>query len=157
MNEDIQREAREARERMLAEQSEHTAAWHADCVSDPDGRFSTVAHTHEGETGWWLFPSEVAEREIGRPGPRTMARRHVHASNEDEGRLSITEAWAYEDGRQAGRQEILKELADMSEHQLTADGHLAERTGRHVRPADRMAERAQDIIDRAVSEGKLPG
>lgn len=32
---------------------------HSQCVADPDGRYSTIAHTHEGETGWWLFPSEV--------------------------------------------------------------------------------------------------
>jgi hypothetical protein len=105
---------------------------HDDCISTPDGRFSSVAHTHEGQKGWWLFPGEAddvaarqrleeaehqrssgvstygpaADAQIrrGRPGPRTMAQREADRmwTGEDAGRLTITECWAFEDGRQAG-------------------------------------------------------
>ena len=54
---------RAARDRMLTEQAEHSGQLHAECVSDPNGQFSTVAHTHEGQRGWWLFSSEIRPEE----------------------------------------------------------------------------------------------
>lgn len=32
---------------------------HSECFSVES--FNSSAHTHEGQTGWWLFPSEVPE------------------------------------------------------------------------------------------------
>jgi len=32
---------------------------HSQCVQVDEFTRTDVHHTHEGQTGWWLFPSEV--------------------------------------------------------------------------------------------------
>lgn len=56
-HEEIQRNARAALKAMEEQQRQFSAEMHADCV--PSGGYNVNQHTHEGETGMWLFPSEV--------------------------------------------------------------------------------------------------
>jgi hypothetical protein len=104
-----------------AEPGEMVRAMHDDCVNDPDGQYSTEAHTHEGQTGWWHFPSEVPERLAVAPAQLSPG---LNTSDLPQTVLDeLADESEAEDRRQAG---IRRSLADAEGIRAAAEWNRAE-------------------------------